>query len=237
MATLAFLQKLRGTPVLPDICPACLARRPDRPAGWCAVCAPLLRKLPEPRCALCGGGIDGVLEVCGECLQGGGRLWTHAVSVYEYGGLVRELLHRFKYGKAAYLAPAFAGEMAESWKRLGGGAPDLVTPVPMHWLREAMRGYNQAALLAEEIAAMLNAKMATVARRRKFNRRQVSLGRKGRHDNARAAFAARRPAAIRDRHVLLVDDVFTTGSTLNAVAEVIMQCQPAKLSVLTLARG
>jgi len=159
------------------------------------------------------------------------------VTVYPYGGFVRELIHRLRYGKAVYLAPFLAARMAAAWTAHGASRPDVVTAVPMHWLRAIERGYNQADLLAGEIARSLGISQARVARRKKWSRKQVTLDRDQRKKNLTGVFAAKRPDAIRGRHVLLVDDVFTTGSTLTAVADEIRKCEPAEVSVLTLARG
>lgn len=228
---------LEGTPLLPDICVGCLARPPTGSDQFCERCAARLRPLPAPRCSACGGSVDGLLAVCAECLAAPERPWNHAAGVYEYGGFVRELVHRFKYGGATFLAPPLAGRMAEAWRRFGDGQPDLITSVPMHGWRRFTRGYNQAELLAAELARILRAPCANLAKRTRWVGKQVALGRDERKRNLSDVFAIRPRSVIEDRHVLVIDDVFTTGSTLEALTIVLKARNPSKISVLTLARG
>ncbi len=223
--------------LLPNLCPGCLATVAAAAGQVCADCRGSLNELPLPRCAACGGAVDGVLAVCGECLAGGPRPWRQAVSVYGYGGYVRDLVHRFKYRGAVYLAPFFAGAMAAAWRRHGLGRPELIVPVPMHWWRELWRGYNQAALLGHELGRLWGVPVRRALGRARWSRRQVELGREQRQKNLRRVFGVRRPAELAGKCVLLVDDVFTTGATLATAAGAVLDCKPSTVDVLTLARG
>lgn len=225
--------------VMPDVCPSCLARQNDDPdrLGLCADCAAQCAEFADPRCPACGGALDGVLATCADCLQAADRPWQEAVSVFPFGGKVRELVHRFKYRGHTYLTRFFAEHMLQSWTRYGGGVPDVVTPVPLHWSKQVRRGYNQAELLAQQISKALRVPCVCPMRRRRWTAQQAMLDFSARQDNMRNAFALTEPRAISGRHVLVVDDVMTTGATLADVTRTLQRAQPAAVSVLTAARG
>lgn len=223
--------------VLPPLCPVCLAAAGTGPGAPCALCATRLRELPEPRCPACGGGRDGVLAQCGECLAGPARPWTRAVSVFAFAGEVRELVHRFKYQGQSCLARFLGERLAGAWRRHGQGVPDAVVPVPLHWFREWLRGYNQAALLAAELARGLGAPVGGILRRTRWTRQQARLPQEERRRNVHTVFAVRRAAAVQGRHLLLVDDVLTTGATLGEAARALCQAGAARVDVITVARG
>lgn len=120
---------------------------------------------------------------------------------------------------------------------------DVVVPVPLHWTRQWRRGYNQAEVIARELADVLGAELRTdILRRSRRTRSQVRLPLAAKAANVRGAFSlpagcARKPCNLRAKHVLLVDDTFTTGSTLNACRAVLRQAfpLPTRISVATLA--
>lgn len=223
--------------VLPPACPACRNRLTATAAEVCADCRRAMPELPLPRCPGCGGALDGVLELCPECLQTELHPWRRAVSVFEFGGDVRECIHRFKYQGGTELAPWLAARMAAAWERHGGGAPDAVAPVPLHWFKEWRRGYNQAGLLAELVAARLDVPVQAPLRRRRWTRQQAKLHCTARKNNMKGAFVPRRHAGVEGRHILLVDDVMTTGATLGEAAQALLAAGANQVSVLTAARG
>ena len=223
--------------MMPALCPLCRAvpRRAEECA--CAVCREALGGLPRPRCPLCGGGRDGVLEVCSECLQIGVRPWAHAVSAFPFRGAVREAVHRLKYQGGTAMVPLLGSAMAEDWRRYGQGEPEVIVPVPLHWTRQWGRGYNQAELLARYVGGELGLPCERLLRRRRRTAQQAMLDRAARRGNVRGVFAQARGARAAGRHVLLVDDVMTTGATLGEAARVLGDAAVATVSVLTAARG
>lgn len=223
--------------VMPPLCPLC--RSCPRPAGaaLCDDCAAALAGLPERRCPRCGGARDGFLAVCSDCLRGAERPWEQAVSAYAFRGLTREAVHRLKYQGDTALAPLFARAMVADWRRHSRGAVDVVVPVPLHWLRQLRRGYNQADLLARLVARQLGLPCESWLRRCRRSAQQAHLGREARQANIRGVFASACGARANGRRVLLVDDVLTTGATLGEAARVLLTAEAAAVSVLTAARG
>ena len=223
---------------LPNVCPACGVRTAAEPGEPCAECLDRWLLLPEPRCPGCGGALDNSLRLCGECLrQEAPRAWDLAVSAAPFAGDIRDQIHRFKYQDATALARPFAKRMREAWEKFGGGTPDVVVPVPLHWWRELRRGYNQAELLAREIAAPWGVPISPLLRRNRWTRQQARLHFSARQKNMQDVFRLRDKKPLTGGHVLLVDDVMTTGATLAAAAETLRAAGAGQISVLTLARG
>ena len=157
---------------------------------------------------------------------------------YVEGSEWREAIHRFKYKGAWHSAYALGLWYGNHLKESGNyDDVDLVVPVPLHWLRRIGRGYNQSEYLADGIAERLGVEVdrGSVVRRR-YNRTQTSRSHLQRWDNVKGIFAVRNAERLRGRHILLVDDVFTTGATIMSLGETILQAVPdARLSVATLA--
>lgn len=222
----------------PPLCPACQTAVPEVHANRiCSACSARLVPFPEARCRWCGGVVDGVLDSCGECLQNPSRSWQHAVSVFPYGGYIRELIHRFKYRRATALAPYFAAEMSANWRIHGVRKPDMAVSIPMHWGRFTVRGYNQAGLLAAFIGHDLAIPVVHALKRKKHSRRQASLNYDQRKANIKNIFSCSDKTNINSCHILLIDDVLTTGATLDGATRVLTEAGAGMVSVLTLARG
>ena len=225
--------------IFPNICPACKKDlvSTKNAMGLCETCGVHLTRFPIPRCKACGGPVDGLLDVCGECAANPCREWDHAVSVYPYGGFLRHLIHRFKYRGAIALAPGFARAMADNLQEHGVIQPDAVTAVPMHWWRQLQRGYNQAELLARLIASITGIPLIKGLRRTKNSQRQATLDLKTRQRNVQQVFSHDGKTNLKGYHIVLVDDVLTTGATLDAATLTLRKAGAEVVEVLTLARG
>ncbi len=223
---------------VPPLCPLCKADLRCGPRRLCIACEKQLPRLPERRCAGCGGANDSYLELCRDCLQCGGRSWSGAVSAFPFAGQLREAVHAFKYQRQTSLAPFLAGAMADAWRRYGSPAspPDLIVPVPLHWLREISRGYNQAGLLAGCLGRELRRPAVNALRRRRRTSQQARLHFEQRLKNISGAFMVKKPSIIAGRSLLLVDDVFTTGATLSAATTALLDAGAAAVYVITAAR-
>lgn len=158
-----------------------------------------------------------------------------AVALHE--GPARDLVHALKYRDRTELAPM----MARWMQRVGGphlDRCDIIIPVPLHWRRLAHRRFNQAAELARALARQSGKPMLVdVLIRKKATRRQVGLTAKGREDNLRAAFAVRqgRENDLFAKHVVLIDDVYTTGATVASAARALKRAGAAEVTVLSFA--
>jgi ComF family protein len=178
--------------------------------------------------------------VCLECQQ-----WSPAfdcvVAPCRFGGVVREVVHQLKYDGKRHLRHLVSDWMQEglSDARLRDPPADVLVPVPLHWWKQRLRGFNQAEVLAAELSLSTGVRMIGALRRVRSTGTQTQLAREERRANVRGAFATR-PACerqIRERHVLLVDDVLTTGATLDACARALLRGGAASVRALTAARG
>jgi ComF family protein len=151
-----------------------------------------------------------------------------------YEGKLRKLVHVFKYGGVATLARPLAGCLMTALPH--DLRADMIVPVPMHWWRRYSRGYNQAYLLAREVSQRTGLPLANAVRRRHNTPPQAGLSDYERRHGLSGVFAVPRPESVRSRHVLLIDDVFTTGATASACGGVLKRAGAASITVLTLAR-
>lgn len=172
------------------------------------------------------------------------RFWglvpvKRAVSMLWYveGSGWQSVVHRFKYGgewRVAYNLGRWAGSMLREEGLFED--VDLVVPVPLHWLRRLKRGYNQSEELALGIAKELGKELCTGAVvRHRYNSSQASRQYSERWDNVEGIFRVKDVARLENRHILLVDDVFTSGATIISLSETILKAVPsAMISVATL---
>ena len=218
-------------------CPACGKGNGGGAGQLCPDCRSQLKMIcQERRCPGCGGNLDGVLAVCSQCLADGSvPMWQGVYSVFEHSGLGRQLVLSFKYDNRTELARVF-GKMGADIIIRAGITADVVVPVPAHWRRQLVRGYNQAAFFGRCAAGYLHVPFCDALKRIKSGRRQATLGRTARLKNLKTAFVCTKPEKITGKRVLLVDDVFTTGSTLTAATLQLMKAKAAAVYVLTISR-
>ena len=155
-----------------------------------------------------------------------------------YGEVSRRLVVGFKHGDRTHAAPAFGRWLARAGAELLGDA-DIVAPVPLHWRRLFRRRYNQSAELARALARLSGvAALPDGLARTRQTPTQGGLNRRQRRTNVRDAFAvpARHQARIAGKHAIVIDDVMTTGATVEACAAALLDAGAAKVDVLCLAR-
>jgi ComF family protein len=154
-------------------------------------------------------------------------------AVFRYGGPIADAIHRFKYdGRSDFGAPlgALMAEAAARW----AGRLDAVVPVPLHWRRRRWRGFDQAALLAKPVSRAMGARaLLRGLRRTRHTPSQLELPRRERQRNVAGAFAPHRLRGA--RRVLLLDDVRTTGATLNAASSALREGGVSEVHTLVLA--
>lgn len=206
----------------------------------CATCEESVVRVVEPRCAICSHPFDAMLDVaiCPNC-RGREFHFECAVSVMRSRGVVRELIHRFKYSKDQTLRRPLGNWLAEALDdpRMARVKPDVLAPVPLHRAREREREYNQAELLAEWVSRRSGIAWTRVLDRVRHTPTQTKFDRRQRMRNLRGAFKLRKNADVTDKHILLVDDVLTTGATLNECARVLLAGGADRVHAITLARG
>ncbi len=217
--------------VLPPRCVVC-----GQVETWlCSTCAQKIPLADRPVCPRCGAAWDGP----GECV----RCRTtplHLASIrsaFVHEEAVRDAIHALKYRGGRDVARPLAGRMAEAWEAHQLTA-DLLVPVPLHVDREAQRGYNQSQLLARELAVLVGLPLAELLLFRiRATASQARLGPRERWSNVKDAFACTNaidPAGLR---ITLVDDVATTGATLDACAVALLARGARTVSAFTLAHA
>ena len=208
-------------------------------AGFCLSCLKSLPFVMPPLCNGCGAENDGIFEICQKCLKEEKRPWNRAFALMRMEGAGQELIHRFKYGGETALARAM-GELA-SEKIISAEAVkelDCIVPIPLHWRRRVIRGYNQTLLFAGILSKHTGIPVIPILRRVKATPKQAKLDRKNRLRNLDGAFAVRK-GKLHDgtRRILLVDDVMTTGTTLSKATQVLLDNGALKIDVLVLLRA
>lgn len=216
--------------VFPPYCAGCETKG----VRWCAQCRAACRRVGAVVCGLCGRPMARA-GLCAGCqarrpAYGAARSW----GLHE--GALRQAVHRLKYRRDLGLGEALAVELKallqeQAWE------VDLVLPLPLAAKRQKERGYNQSVLLALPLALSVGVPYSrrTLLRTRE-TLSQVGLSQRERWENVAGAFEAR-PEKVRGRTVLLVDDVMTTGATLNAAAEALCRAGAAQVYAITLSRA
>jgi len=206
------------------VCPACLALpKPLQAEFFCRACrTPFVDDYPLDEYDLC--------MVCREGLAN----FDAAYSFGSYEGSLQQLIHLFKYAKVESLADTLGHFMLQALPLEANF--DLVIAMPMHWRKRWERGFNQAELLAEPVARRYGLRLAKNLRRTRYTKSQAGLTEADRRANLRGSFEVWRAEQVAGRRILLIDDVFTTGSTLRAAAEVLKAAGAAHVAALTLAR-
>ncbi len=226
--------------VLAPCCAAC-GTPLERPTLGC-VCPPCwasIHPLTDPLCDTCGDALPTwrVLSItekrCARCRRLP-RVISVGRAVAPYEGRLRDILHALKYRGRRSVARPLADLMTAASPQLLDGA-DFTVPVPLHFLRHYRRGFNQA----EEIAKFLPVPMLPALRRARWTATQTDMAEAQRHKNVRDAFVVRRSAgrSVRGATLVLVDDVSTTGATLDSCARVLLERGAKEVRALTAARA
>jgi ComF family protein len=216
------LRKLLLAVLFPPVCLNCqrLADNDSFDLGLCDSCRSQLRPLGRGGCSACGRPLEAVPLpdgfLCGDC-----RRRTPAIDRFVAGWSFEppfdRVIHGLKYGRLDFLGTQLARGL---WSRLGHQLEEaeMVVPVPLHWRRRLGRGYNQAEEIARPLARLLDRPCQRAVRRVRATPPQTRFDRRHREGSVAGAFRVRGRSRLSGRRVLIVDDVATTGSTLETTA-------------------
>ena len=228
---------------LPERCYSC-GEIVSSSGGLCGACWEKITFITAPHCDRCARPFefDPRFDLaedlqCADCLRKS-PIYDRARSCMVYDAGSRSAILSFKHSDRTDMAPVLAGWLRRSGSELLD-ASEMIVPVPLHWSRLWSRKFNQSAELARHVAEISDKPYAPdVIRRKRRTPSQAGLGAKARAKNVRGAFSVSKKSALKvsGKRILLIDDVMTTGSTLNACAGSLLWAGAEAVDVLTLAR-
>ncbi len=232
----------RGLDVIyPRVCGGCGGVPEGRGMHLCWDCLGDAVYVRDPFCSHCGDPVDGAVHhefTCSWCRRTR-PAFALARSAVRFRGTMKQVIHAFKYERGCHLAGDLGGLLAGCVRaHFADLSFDGVTYVPLHPKKGRERSYNQSRLLAVSVARKLGLRVEhRCLRRVRLTSTQTRLSAEERKANVRGAFQAVTPEWIEGRRLLLVDDVMTTGATVNECARVLMQAGAYSVHVVTVARG
>jgi len=226
----------------PEICQLCENERAKAKDGFVgAKCWSHVRFIRPPFCERCGLPFEGDLTTTFECTNCREMElhFSSARSAVVAKTVVLEAIHRFKYQRALWFENFLADLLIrEAAPALRGQNWDFIAPVPLHFLKEREREFNQAEILARHLCAAIKIPLNNkLLRRVSPTMTQTLLTREQRAENMRGAFAVRGGLKLSGEKIILVDDVFTTGATTSACAQALRKAGAGEVCVWTVARG
>lgn len=207
----------------------------------CVDCFNKIRFISKPYCQICGTPFESTDDlsqnICGKCLSKKRKQFTLERSAFIYDDSSKNILLSLKFRDKISYAPTIAKLMTQAGADIFQENPDLIIPVPLHYMRLLKRKYNQSALLAGEISKLTGIKTDLFSLKRcKNTTPQVKFAGKERVKNVRGAFIVKDTKNIKGKSVVLIDDVMTTGSTLKECAIALKKAGAKKIYALTAAR-
>lgn len=223
--------------IYPARCPICHEIVQPGYDMICEKCVPLLPLNCGYQCEKCGKPVEHTGELCPDCTESE-HIFKKGMGIFYYDDIMRSSIHKFKYqGRQEY--GRFYGNAA--WKygqeQLKKWNPQVLVPVPVHISRKIQRGYNQAEVIARVLAEQMGVPVAAdVVIRKKRTKAQKDLSPEERKQNLEAAFAKGKSPLLWKR-VLLIDDIYTTGSTVDAVSRILRESGAEEIYVLSICIG
>jgi len=226
---------------LPPQCPCCEKFLEEGQQGICPDCLAEIHWIEPPFCSVCGitfPSNEVENHPCGACISKR-KYFTMARALGGYDGSLQEAIHRWKYEGKTYLSDSFGKWMAEGLYRYWDpNLFDLLIPVPLHKHRLRERGFNQSLLLVKE----LNRRIGIPYRKRILQKKrptipQVNLSGAEREKGVRGAFSIMGKEELEGKSILLIDDVYTTGATVNECSKVLLAGGAKRVDVFTLAHA
>lgn len=207
----------------------------------CIACSKKIERIKQPACVKCARPLapyDDRRSVCGPCRSERPH-YDRGFALILYQEPAKALFHQIKYGRKPWLLKIFVQEL-QTFSRLPEMSTyDRIVPIPLHVARERQRGFNQALLIAQMIRRFQgrNLRVAKVLLKKKNTCPQSLLPRTERLKNLTGAFSIKKRTRVRDEHILLIDDVVTTGSTVNECAKILKAQGARRVDFLAIARS
>lgn len=222
-----------GDLIYPPLCLHCHALLPNSSIIFCNSCLTQMEVInPEERCKICFSYL-GNEKSCQVCLKQPPRSYDRLASVFDYEGPPATLIRQLKYSKKPYLAKGASAYLAFQILQLNWPIPDYFIPVPLsfsHWLE---RGYNQSELLTDALAEHFQRPKLNAILRKSGDYSQAELSQTQRIKLSKNSFALKNTICLREKIIILLDDITTTGTTINRCAEVLAESFPAAIYCLT----
>mgnify|MGYP005847147201 CR=1 FL=1 len=194
----------------------------------------------KPFCEKCGRKLSSEMQSEYICITCRDTKWhfDRQFSATVYNEVMQELVHLYKYGMRNYLASSLASFMIKFMDDyIDAKTIDFVIPVPLHWRRYLYRGFNQAYEIARRFSHQYSSKISTGNLRRiRYTTPQVGLSNEERKKNIRGAFTVINPERLTGKNILLIDDVFTTGATMNECARILKESGVLSVTGFTLSQ-
>src|SRR6188472_4062689 len=207
----------------------------------CNACEAKIVRIVPPFCERCSEPFEGDINTAFTCANCAHRTihFNAPVAAYRGRGIVRDVIHEFKYNRQIHLRHLVARWLRAALddERLRSQQFHVVLPVPLHPARQRERGFNQATLLAELLSAHAAITCRPLLKRIRYTTTQIALDRSERMENLHNAFRLRKNTDVRGLRVLLIDDVLTTGSTLSECARVLKRAGAKSVYAATAARA
>jgi ComF family protein len=208
---------------------------------WCEDCLDDLPWIESPLCPQCGRPFpkspSAPDHLCGDCLQSV-FIFDGARSAVHHAGVVRRRIHQMKFGGQLHWVPPLADLLVTLYRRKASPFADVIFPVPLHLKRLRQRGFNQSGLLAKVLGRRVGLPVRYDVLVRKFwTEPQTRLNRVQRLANVKDAFHVPDSGTVKGRRVVIIDDVYTTGTTLNECAKTLKSAGAAAVHALTVCRA
>lgn len=226
--------------LLPNRCLRCEVILSNDP-GLCSECWASMQFITSPYCSQCGLPLEvdlGREAICGDCARGQ-NYFSHVQSVFVYNDTSKDLILKFKHGDAHHGAPIYAQWMVQAQNDLLD-SDSLLAPVPLHWTRLFRRCYNQSQILAKELS-VLRPKIRYIPDLLIRNRATVSQGQLSQDQRYRNISGSinihpHKKTLIKGKRIVLIDDVMTSGATMNVCAKALLKAGATDVNGLTLGR-
>lgn len=224
--------------IYPGRCVLCDAVLAGKEKDVCRLCGPKLQIITQPYCMKCGKALNKQEdEYCNDCLLHP-HMYEQGRSLLVYDGIIKKSLYRFKYAGRKEYAKAYS-HLAEQYlgDYINEIQPDALIPVPLHKKRYQKRGYNQSEVFARELGAGMGIPVVSkMVERVKNTLPQKELDRSDRQNNLKKAFKINRND-VKLNTIIIIDDIYTTGSTIDALAATLKEAGVQKIFFLTISGG